>query len=126
MAVGSSINVSIPVIGTTVETAAKAREGYFVGAMTISGTDYPFTISLRPAGNALLNRRRLGVTFKVNPSETDAPSTSAKGSCTASLNVDASIGTIMTAPELAKQIRYALSAILASTLLENLIDGSTQ
>ncbi len=126
MSIGSSINVSIPVVGTTVETLAKARETLFTGAMTIGGTDYPMTLALRPTGNPLLNRRRLGLTFKVNPAETVAPDTSDKGSLSVSLNIDASIGSVITAAELAKQIRYALSAALASTLLENLIDGSTQ
>jgi len=126
MAIGSSVNVSIPVVGTTVETLSRAREALFNGAMTIGGTDYPMTLALRPVGNPLLNRRRLGLTFKVNPAETNAPTTSDKGSVSVSLNIDASIGSVINAAELAKQIRYALSAALASTLLENLIDGSVQ
>ena len=126
MAIGSSVNLSIPVIGTTVKTLSRSTERLFGGAMTISGSDYPMQLQLRPAGSPIYNRRRFGLTFRVNPAETNAPVTSDKGSLSVSLNIDASIGTVITEAELTKQIRYALSAALASTLLENLVIGSVQ
>jgi len=126
MAIGSSINTSIPVIGTTVDTLAKSRQGLFQGKTTISSVDFPTALSLRPAGSALYNRRRFGVTYQVKPADTDTPVTSDKGSLTVSVNIDAVVGSVISNAELAKQVRYALSAVLASTLVEQLSTGSLE
>lgn len=126
MAIGSSINVSVPTVGTTVESLAKARDAFFTGNMTISSNDYPFTLSLRPAGTPTSNRRRFGATYKVSPADSDAPAVSSKGSCTVSVNIDANIGTVITAAELENQVLYALSAMLSTDVIGNLLAGSDQ
>jgi len=126
MAIGSTINVSIPVVGTTVETFDKVRDGLYSNAMTIASTDYPATIAIRPTGNILDPRKRTGLTYKVSPSKNDEPIASAKGSLSVSINIDATTGTVITTAELAKQVRFALSAMLASTLVETLVAGSNQ
>jgi len=126
MAIGSSINTSIPTIGTTVDTLTKSRQGFYQGKTTITSVDFPTALSLRPAGSAMFNRRRFGATYQVKPADTVSPVTSDKGSLTVSVNIDATVGSVITNAELAKQVRYALSALLASTLVEQLSTGSLE
>ncbi len=123
MAVGNTINVSIPVVGTTVETYTRSNGNQFSStAYTISSVDYPATLNVRPA-NALGTSRRFGISTRVRPSDQNDPGTVTKGSCAVSINVDAQIGSAMTATELAKFIRHSLSAALHSNLIEDLSNG---
>ena len=125
MAIGATINLSIPVTGTTVDSLTKSREGIYVGGYTLSSVDWPNMFVVRPA-TVLSTRKRFGATYKINPSLNDDPGTASKGSVSVSINIDAVVGSVITSAELANQVRYALSAFLSSTLVETLRDGSVQ
>jgi hypothetical protein len=122
MAIGSSINVSLPSVGTTVHTLDKAMVAKFQKTLTVSSEDAPIVLTLRAAA-AESRTKGLGLTYKYNPSINDSGSDANSGSVTVTMNVNASIGAVLTRAEVLNHIRYALSAALKTDLLEALIDG---
>lgn len=125
MSIGATVNISIPVTGTTVDSLAKTRDGLYVGDFSLGGNLYPNMLVYRTA-NVLTNRKRFGATYKISPSMNDDPGSISKGTVSVSINIDAVVGSVITSAELANQVRYALSAFLASTVVETLRDGSLQ
>lgn len=125
MAIGNTVNLSIPVVGTTVDSVAKARDGLYIGDFTVGGETFTSSLTLRPAA-AQGARKRFGATYKLWPAVPAGPATASKGSVTVSVNIDSEIGSQLTGGELASQVRYALAAMLSSTLVETLRDGSLQ
>jgi len=123
MTIGNSINLSVPVTGTTVETLTKYLDGIFSGGMTIGGVDYPAMLTLRPA-QISSNRKRISASYRCTPSTMDDPGVRTKGSCSIAFTIDANLGTVMTEAEAVLQTKYALAALLSSTLLETLAAGS--
>ena len=123
MSIGSTVNYSIPVVGSTVDTLAKAKESLFTDTITVSGTAVPLTLQLRAASLAGI-QRRFGAVWKYNPAMLDSAGAVTHGRITVSINVDATLGSEITDTALANQVRYALSTFLASTLIESLRDGS--
>ena len=127
MTIGSSINYSVPVVGTTVSSVAKAVEGLFTKAIAQGGSlpDVLMSVKLRPAGiNA--QRRLFGLSLGYNPGINDQQVTSASGRVSVSINVDAVLGTVITPTLVETYSQYALSMMLASTLIPTLRDGSLQ
>jgi len=123
MAIGATINYSIPVVGSTVDTLNKVKESLWTDSISVGGVDVPVTLQLRAASLASFNRRYSAV-WKFNPSVLDAAGASTKGRITISVNVDSTLGTEITASAHANQVRWALSTLLAATLIESLRDGS--
>jgi polyisoprenoid-binding protein YceI len=125
MAIGSSINVSLPTVGTTVHTLAKANVGKFSKTVTVSSEDAQIVLTLRAA--SMTSRfKSLGATYKYDPSINDSPNDARSGSVTVSVNVNASVGAVLTRAEVLNHIRYALSGALKTDLLEALFDGSLE
>ena len=124
MAIGNSVNYSIPVVGTTVGAFDRIDTKTFYEDYTAATGSFPASMVIRPA-QSLSTTKRLGVTFKVRPSDFDNPGTVTQGSASVSINIDAVPGSIMTKAEIAEFTRYALSAMLSSTLIESLYDGAT-
>jgi hypothetical protein len=122
MSVGNTINYSVPVVGTTVETFDRSNGNAFYVAYTQAGGSYPATLNLRPA-SALSVTKKFGVSVKLKPSEQDDPGVITKGSATISFNVDAIQGSVLTKAEICELARYALSCVLHTSLLEDLYDG---
>lgn len=123
MTIGSTINFSIPVVGTTVDTLNKFRESLFSVPIDVGGVDVPIVVQLR-AANIQGFQKRFGATWKYNPGVLDASSAVTKGRISVSVNVDATLGSEIDHDELVLHVRYALSTLLASSLLEDLRDGS--
>lgn len=123
MAIGSTINFSVPVVGTTVDTLDKFREALFSTPISVGGTDVPIVVQLR-AANIQGFQKRFGVSWKFNPAVLDASSAVTKGRISVSVNVDATLGSEIDSAKVALQVRYALSTLLASSLIESLRDGS--
>lgn len=123
MAVGNTINVSIPVIGTTVFGATRSDGNRFVGAQTLASVAYPVTIDIRPAA-PLGKASRFGLTYKVRPADSDNPGSQTKGSVSIAINVDSVRGSSMSSTDLANCVRYALSAMLKASLIEDLSSGT--
>jgi hypothetical protein len=123
MSIGSTITYSIPVVGTTVDTLARAKESLFTDPIAVGGVDVPVTLQLRAASLAGI-QRRFGAVWKFNPAMLDSASAVTNGRITVSVNIDATRGVVITDTVLANHVRYALSTLLASTLIEGLRDGS--
>ncbi len=124
MAIGNTINYSIPTVGTTVGDFSRSNNSSFLDAYTAAGGSYPATLAIRPA-TAISTRKRFGISTKVRPSDGDDPGTFTKGSASVSINMDVAPGSVMTKAEAAEFIRYSLSVLLHSNLIEDLYDGNS-
>lgn len=125
MAVGNSINYSIPVVGSTVATFARAEGNVFtLSTYSVGGGSYPAKFVIRGVNNAA-KRKRFGITFQTTPSSLDDPGSLTKGSATVSVNIDALMGSIIDNGDLANVIRHSLSMSLHSNLFEDLMTGVT-
>ena len=125
MAVGNTINYSIPVVGTTVSNVARINGNTFqeVG-YSIGGGAYPCQVTLRPAGSNSKGNRRFGVTFIVRPNSQDDPGVITKGAVTVSVNIDTVLGSVVTTTNMASAVRHSLSVMLHSNLIEDLCNGA--
>ncbi len=123
MAIGSSIAYSIPVVGTTVDSFLRMTNTSFVDSITIGGVDVPLELMLRQA-STMSNRKTFGLTYRIGANLQDDPGALTKGRASISVSVDAVPGSVLTATEVAKHTRYAVSTVLASTLIESLYNGS--
>ncbi len=124
MAIGNSIDFSIPTTGTKVGDFSRSNNSTFIEAYTAAGGSYPATLNIRPA-QAISTLKRFGASVKVRPSDQDDPGTLTKGGCSVSINIDATPGTVMTKAEIAELVRYSLSIMLHANLIEDLYDGVT-
>ncbi len=123
MAVGNTINISVPVVGTTVESFTRTSNNTFLAAAyTVGSTDLLATLSLRPA-TTLASNKSYGLTMRVDASIADDPGTLTKGACTVSINVQCKPGTLMTKSAIAAAVRHSLSSMLHASLIEDLHDG---
>jgi hypothetical protein len=125
MTVGSTINYSVPVVGTTVETFDRSTANAFRVDYTQAGGTYPAVLTIRPAGEPS-TLKRFGVTGKVRPADFDDPGSLTKGGCTVNINIDAVPGSVMTRAEIIEFTRYIFSTALHANLIENLYDGITE
>jgi len=125
MSLASSIVDSIPTVGSTVHTFDKLKDLLYVEMISVGGVDVPARLSLRTSsvGGAKV---RFGGSLQFNPSVQDVASAVSLGRFSASLNVDASLGSNMTPSSVADFTRYLMGAMLKATLIEALRDGSTQ
>lgn len=125
MAIGSTITYSVPAVGTTVGTLAKAAPGEYYLAQETGDVDVPIQVKLRRAQPSS-TKRRLGATWRFRPNVLDVGSAISKGSIAVAINVDAELGSTMTRAEVLNHIRYAMSVLLKTDCLETLIDGSVE
>ena len=122
MAVGNTINYSIPVVGTTVGSLARASGNLFTGTYAGFSGSYPVSMTLRPANSMALSKR-YGLSSVIRPSDYDDPGSFSKGRASVSINVDAVVGSSVIASELSEFVRYVLSMQLHSSLIEDLANG---
>ena len=125
MAIGSSIPVSVPTVGSTVSTLAKARAGVFQIPVEMGDIDVPMTLELRASQTKGL-KRSLGCILRFDPSVLDVPTAVTKGRITVSLTVDATLGSEMTETDVLTHVQYLLSAALDSDVIPNLVSGSLE
>lgn len=125
MAIGTPINESLPTTGTTVHALVKAKAGVYLKTLTVSSEDAPIVLTLR-ASNPGSNFKSFGMTHKYNPSINDSPNDAKSGQITLSINVNASVGAVLTRAEVLNHIRYGLAAALKTDLLETLFDGGLE
>lgn len=125
MAIGSTIDYSIPTVGSTVAAFDKSKDGLFVEQISVSSVNVPMRLELRTSPLGSL-RRAFGGSLKFTPQVLDVPSVATKGRITVSLNVDAYLGSAVDDTTLMTYTRWFLSTMLKSTLLETLRDGSLQ
>ena len=123
MAIGNTIDVSVPTVGTTVESFTRSTGNtFYTGSYTIGGSDYPATISLRSA-DPFGSSRQFGGTMRLNLAYADDPGTLTKGAVTVSLNVQCRPGTVLGKSQIAAAVRHQLSAFLKAGLIEDLYEG---
>lgn len=125
MAIGSSVVSSVPTVGTTVDTLAKASSGLFLATQELGAIDLPLRLELRASDAASLYKR-FGASYKFSPSQLDVASELSHGRFTASFAVDAHIGSTITRTELLAKARQFMGALLQAGLLEALTDGSLE
>jgi len=125
MAIGTTIATSIPTVGTTTYSYTLLSYGrqYKAAGITLGTGTADAILTLRPAGS-LGKSKRLGFTAKVTPSDYDDPGTLTKGSCTISVNIDATEGSVVTKAAIAAFARQTLSVGLKASLIEDLLAGS--
>lgn len=123
MAAGASVVYSVPTVGSTVGTLTQIKAGEYTVDVETGDVDTPIRLSLRPAVMGSTTRR-LMASWKFNPSTTDAPGSQTKGRTTISFMVDANLGSVVTRADLLNEMRWFMGALLKSTLLEGLVDGS--
>ncbi len=122
MAIGNSIDYSIPTTGTKVGDFSRSNSNSFLEAYAAGSGTYPATLTLRPAA-PISTAKRFGISTKVRPSDSDDPGAITKGAVTVSINIDATPGSTMTKAEIAEFVRYTLSVMMAPNLIEDLHDG---
>jgi len=122
MAVGNTINYSIPVTGATVGSVTRNNGNQFTGTYAGFTGTYPVSVSLRPANNLSLTKR-YGYSTIVKPSAYDNPGTFSLGRAAVSVNIDSAIGSVLTLSELAEFVRYTLAVGLHANLCEDLANG---
>ncbi len=124
MAIGNSIDYSIPTVGTTVGTVNRSTGNTFTGTYVGVSGDHTAILSVRPASPNARNRQ-FGITMRVDPSLADDPGVQTKGACTVAINISTKLGTTMTAAEVAEFTRKTLSAALKANLIEDLCAGTS-
>lgn len=122
MAIGSTINYSVPTVGTTVGTLAKAAAGEFTLLVEAGDVDVPIVVKLRRSSLGSI-QRRFGATWKFRPSQLDAGGTQTKGDVSVAINVDSHLGTTVTREALVATVKHAMSVLLHASLVDNLVDG---
>jgi hypothetical protein len=125
MSLGSSIVDSIPTVGTTVHTFDKLKDLQYVEIIAVGGVDVAAKLNLRTSSVGS-GRTRFGGTLSFNPSILDVASAVSLGRITVTFNCDADLGSTITPSVVTDYCRYLMGALLKSTLLEALRDGSTQ
>jgi len=125
MAAGTSIVNSVAAVGSTVDTLDKLRDGLFSVNVAIGGVNVPKRLELRASPIGTL-QRRFGASYKFNPQVLDVPTATSKGRITVTLNIDATIGSEVDEADIVLHVRHFFGALLKSTLLEGLRDGSLQ
>ncbi len=123
MAVGNTIPTSIPAVGTTVDTLTRSSGNTFVADKTTGSKTGQVILSLRGA-QAGAAKRRFGATYRYGLTTSDDPGALTNGAISVSINIEAALGTTLTATEHAKHVRYALSAMLKASLVEDLMSGT--
>lgn len=125
MSIGNTVVISLPALGTTVKTLAKAKDGVYLIDVTDGTNTAPYVLNLRESARTSTFRSLSG-TFRYNPSMNDSPAAIPCGRVSVSINCNAQLGSILDRGELLNCIRYALSAMLQANLLEALVDGSLE
>jgi hypothetical protein len=126
MALGSTIDYSVPAIGTTVETVTIVKHGefsdgdYFTDA---NGNDVPLTVKFRP-GVAGQNAAGFGLTCTFNPSVYNQALGADQGKVTVTVNCAYRNGVSVDTTEVEKIVHYGISCLLKSTAISGLISGS--
>lgn len=125
MSIGASVVTSLPTVGTTVHTLAKAKDGKFLVDVTDGTNTAPVTLSIRESPR-VSTLRSVSLTYRYNPSINDSPSAIPCGRISVNINVNGQLGSILERADMLNHIRYALSAALQANLLEALVDGSLE
>lgn len=126
MAIGSTVLMSVPTVGSTVHTVTKVKSGVYVLNLTpVAGQpQVPLVVSFFPV-NVGAKNRTIRVNVKYDVSQIESAGTNAfLGKFSASVTVSFRIGTVIT-EALALQLVQEVGSICAqSAIVSALKDGS--
>jgi hypothetical protein len=128
MALGSSIDYSVPAIGTTVNSVAIIKDGEFSDGdyfTDTNGNDVPLMVKFRP-GVPGSNSGALGLTATFNPAVYNQALDTDQGKVSVTINAHYRQGVSVDAAEVEKIIHYAISCLLKATAISGLISGSVK
>jgi len=123
MAIGNTVVVSVPTVGATVHTLAKAKDGEYLVDVTDGTNIAPVSLHLRPSKRTS-TFRSLSAVYRYNPSINDVPASAPCGRISVSINVNGQLGSIIERTDMLNHVKYALSSVLQANLLEALVDGT--
>lgn len=121
MTIGANIESKEITLGTVLRTFNRAVGATF---QVLDNGVYRI-VKLRPSGVAS-RARRFGMTYTFTPSAYDDPSDAPSGRLTVSVNVDASMGSVVNTAELAATVKEAVSLLAQDTVLDSLVAGATE
>lgn len=128
MALGSTIDYSVPTVGATVSTVTLIKDGEFSDGdyfTDTNGNDVPLIVKFRP-GSAGQNAAGLGLTATFNPSIYNQALGADQGKVTVTINCAYRNGVSVDTAEVEQIIHYAISCLLKATAISGLISGSNQ
>ena len=126
MAIGSTIVVSQPAVGTTTHTLAKLFDGNYQVLLTpVSGyPDIPIKVFLRPSMSSDPSTKQFGMTLRFEPSQIEDEINPSLGKVTVSINCNAKLGTVVTEAEMKILLGEALSVMVQSGIVDACSEGS--
>lgn len=128
MALGSSIDYSVPTVGVTVNSVALIKDGEYADGdyfTDTNGNDVPLTVRFRP-GSPGASGGGFGLTATFNPSIYNQALGTDQGKVTVTINCNYRRGVTVDSAEAEKICQYAISCLLKATAISGLISGSNQ
>lgn len=128
MALGASIDYSVPAVGVTVSSVTLIKDGEFADGdyfTDTNGNDVPLTVKFRP-GSQDRNSAGIGLTATFNPAIYNLALGADQGKASVTINASYRNGVSVDKAEVVKIIHYAISCLLKATVIDGLISGSNQ
>lgn len=126
MALGSSIDYSVPAVGSTVNSVGAIADGDFTDGDYFTdtlGNDVPLRVKFRP-GVAGSNSGAFGITGTFNPSVYNQALAADQGKVTVTINCNYRNGVSVDPDEVEAIVHYTISCLLKATAISGLISGS--
>mgnify|MGYP003702732667 CR=1 FL=1 len=126
MAIGSNITVSVPTVGTTVYTLAKASDGVYQDATSVTNSNgdvMPVHLTLR-ASRVSGAMRSINAVLRHRPAAFDGILGSSQGQVTVSMNVTGTIGENISQTDIRTYVQYLASVLTQSGIIDALLSGS--
>lgn len=126
MAIGSTITVSVPTVGTTVYSLSKASDGKYQDITSITngnGDVIPIVLDLQ-ASNIAGARRAINLVLRHRPAAFDSVLGVSQGQITVSVNVTGTIGDDISATDIRTYVQYIGSVLAQASIVDALLGGS--
>jgi hypothetical protein len=128
MALGSTIDYSVPAVGSTVATVALVKSGEYSDSdyfTDTNGNNVGFVVKFRP-GSLGAGGGGFGLTATFNPSIYNQALGADQGKVTVTINCNYRNGVSVDKAEVTQICHYAISCLLKATAISGLIDGSNE
>ncbi len=126
MAIGSTITISVPTVGTTAYTLNKAEDGRYLDVSSITNSNgdvIPITLELR---KSTINgsRRNINMVLRHRPAAFDSVLGVSQGQITCSLQVSANLGDDISQTDIVTYVQYLGSVLAQSAVVTPLLESS--
>ena len=127
MSIGSNLVVSAPAVGLTTHTLARINDNTFSVKLTPEAgyPDVPLVAVVRPS-SVSGKQKSLGVTLYYNPSVIEDEVKPSLGKATITINCVSTLGTVITETLCKTLIGEALSILCTASVIDALMDGSSE